>query len=223
MNWVRSFNPLRNGSCAWVVPLTWAIIKCAAVATPVTIEVFLHHRFGLRTGKTLLKGLLLMFFVAAALTHAYAPPAVPLLEGFVLAYVIAAVCQWLGSVSDGGEVHSYLTGEPWPAWRRVPLATTTIQRYVEPLFCYLIGGTLFLLDPRLGHWICVAAIALFVKGQILRFHIRAGQLDALDSRFEAEQLAPRTRTENEAFVEARPAPPRRRRRPPGVGPHIRPH
>jgi integrase len=34
-------------------------------------------------------------------------------------------------------IHSYSSGEPWPLWRQVPVATTTVQRYLEPALCFL--------------------------------------------------------------------------------------
>lgn len=123
--------------------------------------------------------------------------------------MIVASCHWLTSRCRPTEqIHSYSTGEPWPLWRQIPLETATVQRYLEPALCCLFALVVTLLDSALARWLFIAAIALFVKEQVLRSQLRTRRLDAFDNRAETERLAPRARPENETFVETRPAPPR---------------
>jgi len=198
------------------MPLAWAILEGAAIAAPTTIEVFLHHRFGARSGKALLKAFLLLLVVYLVSVHGGPPASVPLFPGFLFAYIIVATGHWLTSrFRPIQHIHSHSTGEPWPLWRQLRVETATVQRYFEPALCGLIAAIVAPLDPALGYWLFLATLALFIKEQVSRARRRARRLDALDSRIETERLTPRERPEDDAFVEARPAPPRpaRHRRP----------
>ena len=203
-----ALDPLRGTRFAWLTPLAWAIVKSAALAAPTTVEVFLHHRFGARSGKALVKGFLLLLVVCLLSKQGDLQATVPLFPGYLIAYMIIAFAHWLTSQSRHAEqTHSYSSGEPWPLWRELPLEMTTVKQYLEPALCCLIACLTLLLDPVLAHWLFLAAIALFVKEQMSRAHSRTRRLDAFDNRAETERLAPRPRAEAETFVEARPAPP----------------
>jgi hypothetical protein len=208
MKYPPALNPLRGTRFAWLLPFVWTILTGAAVSAPTTIEVFLHHRFGGRTGKALLKGFLLLLVVCALSLHGDLQAAVPLFPGYLFAYAIAAIGQWLTSRSRLAEqTHSHSSGEPWPLWRELPFASTTVQQYFEPVLCCLITCVVLLFDSALAHWLFLAAIALFIKAQLRRARLRTRRLDAFDNRSETERLAQPTRAAGEAFVEARPAPP----------------
>lgn len=211
MNYPHALNPLRGTRHAWLFPFAWAVIKCAAVTAPVTLEVFLHHRFGARTGKNLIKGFLLLLVIAPLFKSVFPGTAVPLFAGFIFAYVIAAICQWLSSRfgEENEHIDSYTNGTPWPLWQQFPFAATTIERFLEPALCFLVALVVLFLDPPLAHWLFVASIALFIKAHVRQTQLRTHQLDSLDSRRNTTQNAPRHRAENDAFVEARPAPPGR--------------
>ena len=208
MRFPPALNILRGTQFAWVLPFVWTMLTGAAVAAPTTIEVFLHHRFGGRSGKALLKGFLTLFVVCTLSLHGDRHAAVPLFPGYLFAYAIAAVGQWLTSRSRHAEqIHSHSSGEPWPLWRELPFAATTIQQYFEPALCCLIACVVLLLDSALAHWLFFASIALFIKGQLRRSGLRTRRLDAFDNRSETERLVQPTRATGETFVEARPAPP----------------
>lgn len=222
MNFPNALNPLRGTSQAWLLPFTWRLLQGAVKAAPVTVEVFLHHRFGARSGPKLFMGLLLLLVAKSGfgLSH---PRPVPLFEGFLFAYVVAAICQWLSARfgAHGEHVHSYHTGQPWPLWQQLPLARSTIQRYVEPVLCYFMAWFIFTMDAALGHWLFLAATALLLQEWFRSAEMRTHHLDGLDSRVDNTERAPAVRTEPEHFVEARPAPrhritprptPQRRRR-----------
>jgi hypothetical protein len=213
MNLRAVLNPLTKES-TWIFAFVWQIMKGAALAVPTTVEVFLHHRFGVRSGGALVKGFLLLLAVGVM------PPPEPharirLFPAFLVVYVIAVFGHWLTSLTrpQGGAVHSYSTGEPWPVWGGVSVETTTVERYLEPALCFLFGVTFWRIDLLLSYWAFLAGGALFIRGQVRRFQARTRQLDALDSRMETREMAPRVQDENETFVEARPAPPRTIRRP----------
>ena len=210
MNFPSTLNPLRHTSFSWLFPATWAVIKQAAPGVPITVEVFLHRRFGARSGKLPVQGFIVLIVAFLAISAGAPPSAVPLFPFFVMAYIIAAVLQWFGGRFDPlpQEVYSYSSGIPWPLWRELPLDTTTVQRCVEPALCFLVACFVSSVDVGLSQWLTISAIALFIKGQMFRIRLRTQQLDTVDNRIVTEQGAPNGRTEaqNEQFVEARPAP-----------------
>ncbi len=208
MKYPPALNPLRGTQIAWLIPLSWAILECAAISAPTTVEVFLHHRFGARSGQALLKGFLLLVFVCLVSGHSDRQATIPLFPVYLLAYIITAACHWfISQFRQADQIHSYSSGEPWPFWRELPLDTTTIRQCLEPVLCCLIACVLLLFDPALACWLFLAAIALFIKEQVSRARSRTRRLDAIDNRVEADRIAPRPRAEAETFVEARPAPP----------------
>lgn len=208
MKYPPKLNPLRGTQIAWLIPLSWAILECAAVSAPTTVEVFLHHRFGARSGQALLKGFLLLVFVCIVSGHSDLQATLPLFPVYLIAYIGTGTGHWfISQFRQADQIHSYSSGEPWPFWRELPLGTTTVQQFLEPALCYLIAWLVVLLDPVLAIWICVAAFALLIKAQVNRARSRTRRLDATDNRVETERLVPRPRAEGETFVEARPAPP----------------
>jgi len=211
MNFPSKLNLLKGTKFAWLCPLLWALFKCAAISAPTTVEVFLHHEFGARSGKALLKGFLLLIFVSAISNLAAPLTTVNLSQYLTVAYVGAAIGHWVASQNrTGGEhVHSYSHGKPWSIWRKVPVSTATVQQYLEPAICCIIAHILSGLDPVFAYWLFFSGMALFVKEQVVRAQLRTRRLDLLDNRIEAQQIAPRNRPEVDPFVEARSVPPHR--------------
>jgi len=216
MNFASFLKLVREPSFKSHLRLAWEIAKAVVVAVPTTVEVFLHRGFGTRTAGSFAKGLVILIAVFL-IPPSKSPAIIPLFPGFVFAYVIVAIGQWLTSRfgMPVGEIHSHSMGRPWPIWERVPVATSTVHRYFEPALCWLFAFVLSALDPSLSTWLVIAGGALFIKGQLRRIETRSRQLDTLDDRTEAHETTPRARPENETFVEARPAPPR--------GQHRHPH
>ena len=214
MKYPPALNPFRGTKFAWFFPLIWALLQSAAVTAPVTLEVFLHHRFGARSGKALLKGLILLLAIYLSVPSSEAP----LFGWYVLSYAALALAQWLDSHQNAYEgIHSYRTGEPYEFWLRITFSSTIVRCVLEPLLCCLGAFVVGSFDVTLACWVWVAAFALSIKEQVLYFRRHNRQLDALDSRVEAHELAPpRARSDNETFVEARPAPPQRNRLAPGA-------
>ncbi|MEO7300537.1 MAG: hypothetical protein ABI042_18385 [Verrucomicrobiota bacterium] len=207
MNLPPRLNFFRGTQFSWLMPLGWNILQAVAITAPITVEVFLHRNFGARTGKALVKGFLLLSIIYAFLNRE--PPLVfPLFPGYLFAYAVVAIGQWLSSrlQEPNGQIHSYSNGEPWALWQQTPFTRPTVQGFCEPLLCFVFSGVISLFDSQLAIWIFVAAIALFVKEQLFRAQSRTRRLNAFDNRAETNDYAPRTRPETETFVEARPAP-----------------
>jgi hypothetical protein len=211
MNFPAKLNPLKGTRFGWLVPLTWQLIEAAARTAPTTVEVFFHHRFGVRYGASFLKGFILLLVVSHCSRYGDPPPIVPLFPTYLFAYTLAAIFHWIMShlVGPNDPIYSYSWGDPWPFWRRVPVSITVVRRLFEPVLCCLLASLIAMLDRPLARWLVLAAIALFVKEHLWHAQLRTRRLNALDNRIESDRLAPRPRMENETFVEAREAPPRR--------------
>lgn len=211
MKYPSALNPLRGTQFSWLLPLTWSLLKCAAVTAPITLEVFLHHRFGARTGRDLIKGFLLLLVMAPIFKGAFPTATVPLFTAFIFAYVGCALWHWFDSRFGvrNEHAHSLQNGEPRLCWELLPFSQSIVRCYLEPSLCFLASLILISFNSALSHWVLVATIALFIKAQLRHHDIRTRQLDALDGRIESTERAPRPRAEHEPFVEARPAPPRR--------------
>jgi hypothetical protein len=212
MNFRQLINLFREPSIKSFWWLTWDLTQGAGAAIPTTVEVFLHHRFGARSGVAMAKGFILLAIVVLS-SPPNQPVLIPLFPAFVIGYAIVASGQWFTGRFGipAGEVHSHSMGEPWPIWQRVPVTATTVDRYFEPIVCWIFAGIVSALDPWFSNWLVIAGAGLLIKGQWDRIETRTRHLNALDGRAESQRLAPRTRPENEPFVEARPAPPRPQR------------
>lgn len=211
MKYPPSLNPLRGTQLAWLLPLTWALFRCAAITAPVTLEVFLHRNFGARTGGNLLRGFFLLLIVTPILRGAFGDAWVPVFPLFIVGYVAFAVGHFIHSrnAAANEHMHSFQNGEPAPCWDGWSLNRQTVRCWVEPAYCILLSLIVMPFDSALAVWIGFATLSLFIREQWHYLHLRTQQLDALDGRLESTERAPRPRAENEAFVEARPAPPRR--------------
>ena len=83
---------------------------------------------------------------------------------------------------------SYSTDDSWDLWQPLRIQKTTVQRYIEPVLAFLVGLSIYALDPFLGFWLISSAVALFVKEQVTRFKTARRILDASDARLQAQHL-----------------------------------
>ncbi|MBU6399693.1 MAG: hypothetical protein KGS61_05195 [Verrucomicrobia bacterium] len=148
-------------------------------------EVALHRNFGRRYLPRLLAG---VFFCTVCASLAPRPS--PLTGVWVLGLYALVTYHAIHAYTRRGvaEPHSLSAGEPWPVWRKLPFAETTVQRYCEPAFCLAVGCFLRPLDPFLGTWLLASGVAVLVKGQLTRVQETRRVLDAMDARHEAQAL-----------------------------------
>jgi hypothetical protein len=152
-----------------------------------SVEAFLRSNFGRRYVHILPCAFLFCFF-CAGLT-----PFPRLLTYIFLLGLFALIIYhyfhiFLRRRRSAAEPHSSSTGDSWTIWQRVGLAQPTIQCFVEPLFCWLVGLHVAMLDPFLGLWLKTSAVALFVKAQIKRYKFIRRIIDSIDAKLEAQTL-----------------------------------
>ena len=86
------------------------------------------------------------------------------------------------------EPHSSSAGDSWQIWQGFGLMQTTVQRYIEPALCWIIGLLVTMQDPFLGVWLKASAFSLFIKEQIKRFKLNRRIIDSTDAKLEAQAL-----------------------------------
>jgi len=89
---------------------------------------------------------------------------------------------------SAAEPHSSSAGESWKIWQTFGFTQTTVQRYIEPAFCWIVGLLVSMQDPFLGVWLKASGFALFIKEQIKRFKTNRRIIDATDAKLEAQAL-----------------------------------
>ncbi len=211
MKYPPALNPLRRTQFSWLLPLTWALIECAAVTLPITVEVFIHRRFGVRTGKALLKGFVLLYLVYLPVSDINLPRRpFPIYGWFVFAYAVMALWRWAESQREQPEgVHSYSTGEPLAFWQQLGVPTEVANSVIELIPYVIVAGFISFFDPLVTLFMFTAGFAFCVQELVRDCRIQNRQLDAADSRAESQQLTPRhQQIDREPFVEVQPATPR---------------
>lgn len=152
-----------------------------------SVETFIHFNFGRRYVHMLPCAFLLCIFCSN-----FAPSPHSLTNLFLFCFFALVVYHYikvfLRKQRSGVEPHSASTGESWEIWQRIGLAKTTINCYVEPVFCWIVGLHVTKIDPFLGLWLKSAAVALFVKEQIKRFKFNKRIIDSNDAKVEAQAL-----------------------------------
>ena len=166
----------------WLFLLKWAMRLLSASA-----ETWLRKNFGRNYALWLFAPPFMFLFCSA-----FYPHPTPLTEVFLLGLFV--LTGWhIGNLfvrryRSRAEPHSGSAGVSWSYWKRLGLAETTTQRYLEPALCGLAGGILFSFDQFLGGWLMASGLALFVKQQISDFKLNRRVMDALDAKLEAQRM-----------------------------------
>ncbi len=174
----------RNG-LAWL----GFIVKSLAV----TVEVFLHRRFGERyIGLQGLAGIgLILLFCTFFPTDDVRP-----LVGFlglylVMCFVARTGVLWRRLRRD--DEHSRYTGRPRLLAVFCNCKELTIKRFWEPALVALGGRVIVSMNAPLGYYLVIAAIALFISVNFSEAYDHARVLDLNDSLIEQRQAAERFR------------------------------
>jgi hypothetical protein len=68
------------------------------------------------------------------------------------------------------------------------VANHIVQLYVEPLFLFSLGISIFIFLPMVGSWLVTGSVAVFIRGQLVYNRIRRQVLDMKDSRIESKYM-----------------------------------
>lgn len=84
--------------------------------------------------------------------------------------------------------HSRSWGDSWPLFYEMGYSHQTIQFYIEPGICFLVGFVLLLFSPILGLWIMNGSLAWFFFCQLELRKWNNRILDAIDNEIEARNF-----------------------------------
>lgn len=152
-----------------------------------SVETFLRSNFGLRYVHMLPCAFLFCLFCSNLTPFPHLLTYVFLL-GFFALVIHHYIHVFLRRRRSAAEPHSSSTGDSWKIWQRLGLAQTTTHCYVEPVFCWIVGLHVAIVDPFLGLWLKTAAVSLFLKEQIKRRKFIRRTIDSIDAKLEAQTL-----------------------------------
>jgi hypothetical protein len=152
-----------------------------------SVEAYLRANFG-RRYVNMLAGAFFFFFVCTGLNPAPAAFTSLFLLGLFVMVVRHVLQVFRRRRLSATEPHSASAGESWVVWQRFGLAPATVQRYLEPLLCWIIGLIISPADPFLGFWLKASAVALLIKEQFNRVRITRRIIDANDAKVSAQSL-----------------------------------
>ncbi|KAA0220209.1 MAG: hypothetical protein KJ057_16725 [Phycisphaerae bacterium] len=159
------------------------------------LQIFFHNGFGERalTSGNVFFVLVIMYALAG-----YAGPremifAMPAVNGFVIAYLVASLMRLFGiykRIRENTPVHSYYNGRPWPFFFRICRNEDVIKRYLEPITAALLGIIIAQFSP-VGAFIGLSAVFLAVHSHLQYMLRRRKYLDTRDAQIEAQLMQER--------------------------------
>lgn len=161
----------------------------------VTVEVFLHRRFGSRfLGLQAALGILVILLFAGIIP---APGSWGLIL-FLLAYLKACLVARAGIVwrrVRGEEFeHTLYSGQPWLMKVFPRLNELTIKRVIEPMAVFVVAAAIMNFIPALGLYLLMAAIALGISVNHTEGEERRRAQMMNDAVIDAQQRAERFRS-----------------------------
>jgi hypothetical protein len=150
-------------------------------------EAFLRDNFG-RRYIHMLSGAFLLCLICSGLNPFPHLLTNVFLVGFFARIIYHYIHVFQRRRLSAAEPHSSFTGNSWQIWQHFGLTQTTIQRYIEPALCWIVGLLVLMQDPFLGIWLKASGFALFIKEQIKRFKTNRRIIDSLDAKLEAQAL-----------------------------------
>lgn len=158
-------------------------------AFAVTIEVFLHHRFGSRyLGAQAAMGLVLMPLFTVFFPHANPFPLLAM-TGLYLGFCVLARVDVLRRVSKGEREHSYYSGWPYLMAIFRGWSELTVKQYVECLLAFIAGILLLPLNQPLGLYLMLAGLCVGACYTAYRGAERKRLRDMNDSLIDQRRVA----------------------------------
>jgi hypothetical protein len=169
-----------------------ATIEALGRSIALTVEVFLHHSFGVRYVDCGFLGVVVLFFFAG-----FFPGQNPLpLYGYMVVYGLLWLIAGIGALrrrwSGKNIMHSKYTGHPY-LWRLLPSWKEENVKQVEVLPVILLGYGVHHLNRPLGDYLMMAATLVFFRGYNLALQRRERVMEMNDHAIEQRLIAERFR------------------------------
>jgi len=172
------------------------MVESVARSISLTVEVFLHKRFGPRyIGCGFFGVLIILFF-----TMWFPPQTIVPLEWFAIAYgvwwLVAAINAAIRFFRKQDKMHTRYNGYPY-LWRLLPRWQETSAKYLEALLAILLGYGVHHLNKPLGDYLMLAASFVLLRAYGSDSEQRTKALDLNDSVIEQRMIAERFRAMQE--------------------------
>jgi hypothetical protein len=173
--------------------LALSLIRFAFDSLALSLEVFLHRRFGVRYIGLQAAGALLILFVYPAMWEGHD---VRPLGGFLLAFLLMNAVARIGMMIRcwrGDGEHSYYTGRPWLMSILRGSSELTVKRGYEPLLVFLVGALTLPWSQPLGSYLMIAAFGLLASVHLQHSEEVTKAMDMFDAYTEQRNVAERFR------------------------------
>lgn len=152
-----------------------------------SVEAYLHSNFG-RRYVWMLIGAFFLFFFGAGMNPSPAPLTGLFLVGLIVLVIHHLIHAFHRHRYSVAEPHSSSSGDSWHFWQGFGLAETTVQLYLEPALCILLGLIVAKPDPFLALWLAASGVSLFIKKVVNHFKHMRRVIDSMDAKIEAQRL-----------------------------------
>lgn len=173
--------------------LTNTSFGCFQVAA-VTLEVFLHQKFGERyiKNRTGVAVVLMLLFMCLYIPYVHNVNVNPRPFGYFLgAFIVLSLVAQMGAVIRrwrGKETHTRYTGTPYLMWL-FPRANEVAIKVLEPFVVFGIGLLVRHFDRLLGAYLMAASFALFMSVITCVQERKAQRMDINDAIIEQSRNA----------------------------------
>ena len=181
------FSPFRVATLRRTFRICLFVGKWLLRLLPQTVEPFLRSNFGRRYVLQPF-GAWFLFLICASLNPRPAATSSLFLVSLFALISYHCVHVFQRNRLSAAEPHSSSTGDSWKLWQKHGFSKSTVQCYLEPALCGMVGLLVLLPDPFLGWWLMASASALFIKEHHTRFKLNRRVTDALDAKLAAQTL-----------------------------------
>lgn len=176
-----------------IFDLFFLIVRIVLRFMTISLEVFLHRNFGERFFGPLevVAGLVAISIMASTASLFYLRDGAAMFGFGLIVLALGAYHLWEihQRKKDGARrIHSRYWGDSLPFFYTLGVSHQTIQFYIEPGICFVVGIILRLGFPMLGLWIMTGALAWFVMCQLEMRRWNNRILDAIDHEIEAKNF-----------------------------------
>lgn len=184
--------PQANSPEQFKVCIGWLLFVAQALA--VSVEVFLHKRFGERfLGLQAAAACAVIFFFPIFWEGHDVTPLIAFLVAYLCMCAFARAHMAVGARRQGQREHSYYTG--WPHCMRFAgrMGEETVKCIIEPMLVFLTGVFVMPWSEPLGGYLMLASLGLFISTNVTRGQDRTRLLDMNDALIEQRKVAERFR------------------------------
>ena len=148
-----------------------------------TVKPFFRSNFGRHQVNAIFGGCLILLCLVV-LTSQWALPTLAFLTSLLIWYLYHHILGLQRGRLKLTEPPVRYSGDSWNFWHVLGFSVKTVQCFIEPALCCIVGYVVLRFDLLLGFWLLVAGASLYIRGN--RLKIRSCILAAFDDKFKAD-------------------------------------